>query len=82
MHRIRHAPAPPRAALAQEILTAAFEVLEQLERDARIAFLLHDIFGAGLAEVARTLGRSEPDCRILLENARRHVGHRPDRRTP
>jgi RNA polymerase sigma-70 factor (ECF subfamily) len=70
------------AALTEEILTAAFEVIEQLERDARIAFLLHDIFGAALAEVARTLGTSEPDRRLLLESARRQVGHRPDRRTP
>ncbi len=76
--------APPQelAELTEEILAAAFVLLEELEPDARTAFLLHDIFGADFMEISLTLGRSEPDCRILVEDARRHVRQYQDRQAP
>lgn len=70
-------PAAPNriAALMDDILTATLVALEQLDPDARLAFLLYDIFDADLAEVALTLGMSEADCRGLVDQAR-HALHR------
>lgn len=76
----RAAPAANRiAALTRDILAAAQAALEQLEPEARLAFLLHDIFDADPAELALALGRSETDCRALVERARRQV-HLPHER--
>ncbi|KAB0266020.1 RNA polymerase sigma factor SigJ, partial [Microvirga brassicacearum] len=51
-------------------LMLALERLSPLER---AAFLLHDVFGLPLDEVARTLGRQAPAVRQLAARARRHV---------
>src|SRR5690606_13614745 len=51
-------------------LMIALERLSPLER---AAFLLHDVFGEGYAEVAETLGRDEAACRQLAARARDHV---------
>lgn len=51
-------------------LMMALERLSPLER---AAFLLHDVFGTPLAEVAVTLGREAVAVRQLAARARRHV---------
>jgi RNA polymerase sigma-70 factor (ECF subfamily) len=51
-------------------LMMALERLSPLER---AAFLLHDVFEVGFAEIAATLGRSETACRQLAARGRSHV---------
>jgi RNA polymerase sigma-70 factor (ECF subfamily) len=51
-------------------LLMALERLSPLER---AAFLLHDVFGLGFQEVAKTLGRAPSACRRLASRARDHV---------
>ena len=51
-------------------LMMALERLSPLER---AAFLLHDVFGVALDEVATTLGREAPAVRQLAVRARKHV---------
>lgn len=51
-------------------LMMALERLSPLER---ATFLLHDVFGVGLDEVADTLGREAPAVRQLASRARKHV---------
>lgn len=51
-------------------LMMALERLSPLER---AAFLLHDVFGVALDEVATTLGREPPAVRQLAVRARKHV---------
>jgi RNA polymerase sigma-70 factor (ECF subfamily) len=51
-------------------LMMALERLSPLER---AAFILHDVFGVGFEEVAKTLGRDVVACRQLAARARSHV---------
>lgn len=51
-------------------LMLALERLSPLER---AAFLLHDVFGVGFAEVAETIQRDASTCRQLARRARAHV---------
>ena len=51
-------------------LMLALERLSPLER---AAFLLHDVFGVGFEEIARTLDREPAACRQLAARARAHV---------
>lgn len=51
-------------------LMLALERLSPLER---AAFLLHDVFGVGFDEVAKTIGRDSAACRQLASRARTHV---------
>jgi RNA polymerase sigma-70 factor (ECF subfamily) len=72
----------PVMSLTDDILTATLVALEQLEPDARLAFLLHDIFDADLAEVATTLGRNEAECRDLMDRARQELHRHHHRDVP
>lgn len=45
-----------------------------LTPDQRAAWLLHDVFGMPLPEVARVMGREPGDTGDLLDQARRAVG--------
>lgn len=51
-------------------LMLALERLSPLER---AAFLLHDVFGVGFDEIARTIDREPAACRQLATRARAHV---------
>jgi RNA polymerase sigma-70 factor (ECF subfamily) len=51
-------------------LMLALERLSPLER---AAFLLHDVFGVGFDEIARTIEREPVACRQLAARARAHV---------
>jgi RNA polymerase sigma-70 factor, ECF subfamily len=67
--------APPdyRAELASDLSIAFLVILERLATEERAAFLLHDVFDCGYAEVARTLGKSEVACRQMVHRARVRV---------
>ena len=59
--------------LGEDLSVAFLLALERLTPLERAAFLLHDVFDAPFADVARTLGRSEAACRQLAARAREHV---------
>jgi RNA polymerase sigma-70 factor (ECF subfamily) len=65
--------------LADSLSMAFLVVLETLSPAERAAFLLHDVFGYGYPEIARTLDRAEPACRQLVTRARRRLAERRPR---
>ncbi len=66
--------APPDAGeWADDLSFALMLALERLSPLERAAFLLHDVFDIGFAEVAAALGRGEAACRQLAARARAHV---------
>ena len=68
------APGPGEQVERADSLSQAFLVmLERLTPLERAAFLLHDVFDYGYAELASTLDRSEAACRQLVTRARRHA---------
>ena len=71
---------PARQAEMADSLSLAFLVLlESLSPEQRAAFLLHDVFDYGYAEIAQIVGKSEDNARQLAARARRHVGERRPR---
>lgn len=56
---------------------AAMVVLERLNPDQRVAFVLHDGFSVPFAEVADVLGTSEASARQLASRARKAVASAP-----
>lgn len=65
---------PEETAPALDDLTLSLMMaLERLSPLERAAFLLHDVFGAPMAEVARTLDRDAAAVRQLAARARKHV---------
>lgn len=66
-------PADHSSELASDLSVAFLAVLERLAPEERAAFLLHEMFDAGYAEIAQVLGKSEPACRQLVSRARRRV---------
>jgi len=75
------APGSDPYALLQvdESLSMAFLVLlERLTPVERAVFLLHEVFDCDYADIARTLGKEEANCRQILRRAHDHVaGMRP-----
>ena len=61
------------APMDEDLSVAFLLALERLTPLERAAFLLHDVFDAPFADVAKTLGRSEAACRQLAARAREHV---------
>ncbi|EJL38128.1 RNA polymerase sigma factor, sigma-70 family [Caulobacter sp. AP07] len=59
--------------LGEDLSVAFLLALERLTPLERAAFLLHDVFDAPFADVARTLGRTEAACRQLAARAREHI---------
>jgi RNA polymerase sigma-70 factor (ECF subfamily) len=68
--------------LAHDISLALMLALERLSPLERAAFLLHDVFDVDFAEIAQTLGKSEPACRQLARRARTHLRESRPRRRP
>jgi RNA polymerase sigma-70 factor, ECF subfamily len=65
---------PERSAeLADSVSMAALLLLERLSPLERAVFVLREVFGFSLPEVAPTVGRSEAACRQLAVRARRHM---------
>lgn len=58
---------------AEDVSVAFLLALERLSPLERAVFLLHDVFDEDYAEVAETLGKSEPAVRQLATRARAHV---------
>ncbi len=80
----RHAPNPIRsredgsdpeheALLADSVGLALLVVLDTLNPDERLAFVLHDIFAVPFVEIAPIVGRSPTTARQLASRARRRV---------
>lgn len=59
--------------LAEDLSLAFLTLLERLAPDERAAFLLHDVFDVGYAQVASALERSEAACRQMVHRARERV---------
>ena len=59
--------------LADDLSMAFLALLERLAPDERAAFLLHDVFDVGYAEIAAVLDRTEPACRQVVHRARERV---------
>ncbi len=74
---------PERATLlVDSVSVALLVVLEALEPDARLAFVLHDMFGIPFDDIAPIVGRTPIATRQLASRARRRVqsyGKLPDR---
>ena len=65
---------PERAAeLADSVSMAALLLLERLSPLERAVFVLREVFGFGVAEIASAVGRSEGACRQLAHRARQHM---------
>lgn len=62
------------AELACSLSTAFLLLLERLAPKERAAYLLHEIFGLGHAEVASAIGVREEACRKLVSRARVNIG--------
>ncbi|MFB7948362.1 sigma-70 family RNA polymerase sigma factor [Kitasatospora phosalacinea] len=67
---------------AEAVSLALLVVLETLSPLERSAFVLHEVFGYGGAEVAAVLGRSPAAVRQLVKRARAHVQERRPRYEP
>jgi RNA polymerase sigma-70 factor (ECF subfamily) len=59
--------------LAADLSIAFLTVLERLAPEERAAFLLHDVFDVGYAEIAKVIERSETACRQVVHRARTRV---------
>lgn len=61
------------AETADSLAMAFLVVLEKLSPVERAVFLLHDVFDHDYAEIARIVGKSEPNCRQLARRARQRI---------
>jgi RNA polymerase sigma-70 factor (ECF subfamily) len=59
--------------LASDLSIAFLVLLERLAPEERAAFLLHDVFDCGYAEIAAMLGKSEAASRQIVHRARTRV---------
>jgi RNA polymerase sigma-70 factor (ECF subfamily) len=59
--------------VSDDVTLTLMLALERLSPLERAAFLLHDVFGVGLDEIACTLDREPAACRKLATRAREHV---------
>jgi RNA polymerase sigma-70 factor (TIGR02957 family) len=73
-------PEPDQAAeLGEQVSLALLVVLETLSPAERAVFVLREVFGMPMAEVADALGRSESAVRQMAHRAREHVQARQPR---
>jgi RNA polymerase sigma-70 factor (TIGR02957 family) len=74
-------PPDPQAAaeLGEQVSLALLVVLETLSPAERAVFVLREVFGLSVAEVAGALGRSEAAVRQMAHRAREHVQARQPR---
>jgi len=67
-------PPPDRdVELASDLSIAFLVLLERLAPEERAAFLLHDVFDCGYAEIAGLLGKTEAAARQIVHRARGRV---------
>ncbi|WP_211229216.1 RNA polymerase sigma factor SigJ [Nakamurella lactea] len=62
-----------RVELADSLTMAFLVLLEALSPVERAVFMLREVFGYGYPEIARTVGKSEVNCRQIFVRARQHV---------
>jgi RNA polymerase sigma-70 factor, ECF subfamily len=62
-----------RAEMADSLSLAFLVLLESLSPVERAVFLLREVFGYGYDEIARTVGKSEPNCRQIFGRARHRI---------
>lgn len=68
------APSPAeRLETASDLSIAFLILLERLSPTERAAFLLHDVFDCGYAEIARALGKTETASRQIVTRARTRI---------
>jgi RNA polymerase sigma factor (sigma-70 family) len=68
-------PIPSDADPDPDTLSLAFlELAERLTPAERAVLVLHEAFGYGLRDVGAMLGKSEANCRKILQRAREHLG--------
>ena len=65
------------AAMAESVGVALLVVLDLLTPAERLAFVLHDLFGASFDDIATVIGRSPVAARQLASRARRRVRGAP-----
>ena len=70
---VSEAPPDRHLDLAEDLSIAFLTLLERLAPEERAAFLLHDVFDVGYAEIAPVIGRSEAACRQVVHRARERV---------
>lgn len=68
--------------LADSVSMAMMVVLESLTPDERAVFVLHDVFGFPLTEIATMAGKSDAGVRQIARRARNHVHARRRRFDP
>ncbi|MFY9932787.1 MAG: sigma-70 family RNA polymerase sigma factor [Streptosporangiaceae bacterium] len=74
VHASDAAPDPEQEALlAEAVGLALMVVLDALTPGERVAFVLHDVFGAPFSVIGQLVGRSEQAARQLASRARRQV---------
>ena len=74
------APDPTEAAeLGEQVSLALLVVLETLSPAERAVFVLREVFGMSVSEVAAVLGRSQASVRQMAHRAREHVQARQPR---
>jgi len=61
---------------ADSLSLAFLVLLEELTPPERAAYLLHDVFGCGFEEIARSMGRTAAGCRQLASRARHRIEDR------
>lgn len=67
-----HNPAE-RAELAETLSMAFLQLLEKLSPTERAAYLLHEVFDYGYAEIANFLDTGEANCRQLVKRGKDHL---------
>ena len=70
---VTHAPPDRHLDLADDLSMAFLTLLERLAPDERAAFLLHEVFDVGYAEIASVIEKTEAACRQVVHRARERV---------
>ncbi|WP_104165374.1 RNA polymerase subunit sigma-24 [Cryobacterium sp. N22] len=71
-----------RISLDESLNMLLLVVLESLTPEARVAFILHDVFGVPFGGIADVVGRSPEATRELARSARREIHHRREHDAP
>lgn len=71
-----------RISLDESLSMLLLVVLESLTPEARVAFILHDVFGVPFVGIAHVVGRSPEVTRELARSARRQIQHRREHDVP
>jgi RNA polymerase sigma-70 factor (ECF subfamily) len=70
---VSYSPPDRHLDLADDLSIAFLTLLERLAPEERAAFLLHEVFDVGYAEIASVIERSEAACRQVVHRARERV---------